>query len=163
MTTVKLLSLLGICVTILGGGIVFIRNRSTLRTRRNVECKRSDEAAGVPPNPRDFHYAIALEPDGVTVTDLRSPATPASRMLWTEVARAVAFKRDLGTVDCICLFFARADGTGIELDEEMAGWSRLIEALPQYLPGCAAWSNWFAGVAFPAFATSETEIFVRQG
>ena len=32
-------------------------------------------------------------------------------MRWAEVARAVAFKRDLLTVDCICLLLARAEKT----------------------------------------------------
>ena len=74
----------------------------------------------------------------------------------------MAFKRDFFTVDCICLFLARADGTGIELDEGMARWNSFVEALPQHLPGCKPWSEWFSVVAFPAFVPNETEIYARQ-
>jgi hypothetical protein len=54
-----------------------------------------------------------------------------------------------------------ADGTGIELDEEMAGWTSLTESLPRHLPGCKPWAEWFMTVAFPAFDTNAAEIYVR--
>lgn len=82
-------------------------------------------------------------------------------MRWAEVARAVAFKRDLLTVDCDCLFLARDDDTGIELSDEMACWNGLMEKLPQHLPTCKPWTDWFLAVALPAFSTNETEIYVR--
>jgi hypothetical protein len=78
-------------------------------------------------------------------------------MRWAEVHRATAFKRDLFTVDCICLLFARLDDTGLELGEEMAGWRSFVAALPLHLPGCH--DDWFSTVAFPAFAPNPTEIY----
>ncbi len=80
-------------------------------------------------------------------------------MGWEEVCKATAFKRDMLTVDCICLFLGRSDGTGLELDEEMAGWNRFVAGIPQHLSGCKPPSEWWHVVAFPAFATNLTEIF----
>lgn len=162
MTIAKLLTLVAACAITLGVGVLFLWNRTALRSRRNVERRWRNEVAGLPPDPRDYRYAIEFDAKGFTVIDLQSPAASRWEIPWTEVSRGVAFKRDQGTVDCICLFVARRDGTGVELDEEMAGWPSLIDALPQFLPGCAGWSHWFHPVSFPPFATCETEIFVRQ-
>lgn len=61
-----------------------------------------------------------------------------------------------------CLYLDGTDGIGVELDEEMAGWNRLLDALPVLLPGCKPLSEWLFAVAFPAFAPNPTEIYARS-
>lgn len=129
--------------------------------RRKGERLRREEALGIPPSPRDYEYAIAFDSVGFTVTNLRDAREDSVATQWSAVNRAVAFKRDLGITDCVCLVLMRADAVAVELNEEMAGWNRLVEALPNYLPGCKVDAEWFRVVAFPAFATNETEIFFR--
>ena len=73
----------------------------------------------------------------------------------------IAFKKDQCVVDCICLFFATSDDTGLTLNEEMSGWDSLIRSLPLHLPGCKPCAEWFPIVAFPPFDTNFTEIYVR--
>jgi len=131
------------------------------RARREVERLRREEAAGVPPSAADYHYAITFDSLGFTVRDLRSHKHEAVGRPWADVCRATAFKRDLFTVDCICLRLGLADGTGVELNEEMAGWNRLMDALPVLLPGCRPHSEWASSVAFPAFATNLAEVYSR--
>jgi len=131
------------------------------KARAKVERLRREEAAGVPPNPDDYHYAIAFDSQGFTVTDLRSQKKAAVATSWSGICLVTAFKRDLFAVDCICLHLAGADGTGVELDEEMAGWNRLMDALPTQLPGCKPHSEWSSAVAFPAFAANPTQIYLR--
>ncbi len=80
---------------------------------------------------------------------------------WDEIQTVTVFKRDLFTVDCICLFAARNDDSGIELDEEMCGWQEFVDAMPTYLRGCMKWEDWFLALAFPAFATNTTQIYSR--
>jgi hypothetical protein len=75
--------------------------------------------------------------------------------------RIAAFQRDLLTVDCICLFLSGKDDTGIELDEEIKGWTDLCDALPRFLPGCRPFHEWFRLVAHPAFTTNRVEIHSR--
>lgn len=159
------LLLAAFCSLLVSGGVLFLTyNRwyVPLSARLKVERLRREEAAGIPPSPRDYHYAITFDHVGLTVTNLRRRESEPVRMLWAEVCRATAFKRDLFTVDCICLFLACPDGTGFELNEEMARWNSFVEALPQHLPGCRQWPDWFAAVAFPAFVQNETEIFRRD-
>jgi len=164
MTTAQALLLAAACSLTVIGGVLFFAYRYWYVprwARLRVERLRREEAAGIPPSPRDYHYAIAFDSVGLTVTDLRGRNQETFGMRWAEVCRAIAFKRDLFSVDLICLFLFCDDDTGIELDEEMARWSRLIEALPQHLPGCKSRSDWWSVVAFPPFATNETEVYDR--
>jgi hypothetical protein len=157
--------------TILLAGGVFVvgrrwgrwRDRVLMeKVRSRIDRLRREEAAGVPPSPADYRYAITSDSTGLTVRDLRRKGGEVVAVSWPEVIRATVFKRDLFSVDCLCLCFGRVDGTALEIDEEMAGWNSLMEALPQYLPGCKPFSEWFLPVAFPAFAANPTEIFLRS-
>lgn len=78
---------------------------------------------------------------------------------WQEVASVSAFKRDTYIVDLICVIFELNRQTTIELNEEMPGWSHLVEMIPQYLPGALAQDEWFTKVAFPAFKSCWTKIY----
>jgi hypothetical protein len=84
-------------------------------------------------------------------------------LTWDETISIKAFKRDLFAVDRICLVIELKDGVGIEVDEEMAGWDSLVQKLPEYLPGCKTFGEWFDIVAFPAFQLNMTPIFERDG
>jgi hypothetical protein len=55
---------------------------------------------------------------------------------WRDTVGVKAFKRDLYTVDLICLSILLKDNKAVELNEEMAGWESLVAELPTYLPGC---------------------------
>ncbi|MFO0985592.1 MAG: hypothetical protein U1E76_28300 [Planctomycetota bacterium] len=144
--------------------VLMLVNRLWFRPRSvrlKVERLLREEAAGIPPSPRDYRFAIAMDSAGLTVTDLRRKNTEPLGMRWIEIHRVIAFKRDLFAVDRLCLLLADADGLGIEVHEDMARWRALVTALPQHLVGCKPWSEWFAAVAFPAFATNQTEIYKR--
>lgn len=137
------------------------RDRLALeRARIRVERRRHDEAAGVPPSPSDYHYGLTIDSRGFIVTDLRDKTHETVATFWTDIRRATAFKRDMFTVDCICLQLDRADGTIVEINEDMAGWNRLVEALPKQLPGCKSYSEWYSSVAFPPFTANPTEIYM---
>jgi hypothetical protein len=105
---------------------------------------------------------ITFNSTSFAVTPHKAVRANSLSMLWSEVCSAVAFKRDEFIVDCICLFLAREDGTGVETDEEMEGWTEFTAALPTYLPGCRLWEEWFWKVVSPAFAPNPTEIFRRK-
>jgi hypothetical protein len=78
---------------------------------------------------------------------------------WADVTYILAFKRDLWAYDRICLEIGTSEGWAIEIDEEMEGWQRVIERLPEYLPGCAACPDWSGDVALPPFARNEKILF----
>jgi hypothetical protein len=93
--------------------------------------------------------------------DLRHQKSKPVTMQWADVSRATAFKRDLYSVDCVCVRFDRFGGNGVEVDEDMAGWLRLLEALPQHLGDCKPHAEWFSSVALPPFAQNPKEIYLR--
>ena len=105
--------------------------------------------------------SVTFDSVGLVVNDLRLTSVDGVRLLWPDVCRVVAYKRDLFTYDCLCLFVARADGTGVELNEDMAAWESFCAALPRFLPGCTPIEKWFSLVAFPAFATNVTELYAH--
>lgn len=65
-------------------------------------------------------------------------------------------------MDRICLALVAIDGSSVEVNEKMDGWQQLIESLPQHLPGCKPWHDWFIQVAFPAFAENKPVVFERN-
>ena len=67
---------------------------------------------------------------------------PPATLEWHDVSAVLAYKRDLYSVDLICLGFVTPEGT-IEVDEEMQGWSQMLEELPSRLPGVPPVSDWW--------------------
>lgn len=164
MTTEQSLMLAGLSALMIGGVLLFLtyrRRHVSLRARREAERLRREEAAGIPPRPKDYHYSLSVNSQGLTVSNLREEKKQPVTLTWAEIVGATAFKRDLLTVDCICLFLARSDGTGVEVNEEMARWEGLVESLPLHLVGCRPYGDWFPQVAFPAFETNEIRVFER--
>ncbi len=72
--------------------------------------------------------------------------------------RAVAFKRDLLTVDCVCIIFELGESL-VEIDEDMEGYAE-VEA--EMVAALALPKDWFAPVIQPPFATNHTQIFPRH-
>lgn len=81
---------------------------------------------------------------------------------WKDTVRVEAFKRDLYAVDLICLLVLLKDNKAIEINEEMEGFESLAGKLPEYLPGCQEFEEWFQVVAFPAFKENNTVIYQRE-
>ena len=50
------------------------------------------------------------------------------------------------------------DNTEVEINEEMKGWEPLMRKLPEYLPGCKEFDEWFDVVAQPPFKENLTVI-----
>ena len=81
---------------------------------------------------------------------------------WRDTVRIEVFKRDLWAVDLICLTIVLNDNKTLEVNEEMDGWESLVDKLPEHLPGCRKFEDWFETVAFPAFKTNLTVIYSRD-
>ncbi len=128
---------------------------------RTVKKLVADVKAGKKPTPRDYKFEIIFDSTDFTILSLKNIRTAPVLMKWNEVQKITAFKRDLFSVDQICLFISRADETGLELDEEMKGWSEFTESLPRFLSTCKPLEDWIWKVAHPAFAANPTEIYNR--
>ncbi|HZE72360.1 MAG TPA: hypothetical protein VE135_22850 [Pyrinomonadaceae bacterium] len=81
---------------------------------------------------------------------------------WQDTVGIKAFKRDLYSVDLICLVILLKDNKAVEINEEMGGWESLVKKLPEYLPGSQRFEEWFSAVACPAFKPNITAIYQRN-
>ena len=105
-----------------------------------------------------FHNANALKLSWVgSVKD-----TGEIVIAWRDTVSVEAFKRDLYSVDLICITFHLRDKKTVEINEEMDGWESLVRKLPEYLPGCQTFEEWYTQVAFPAFKPNLTVIYRRD-
>jgi hypothetical protein len=102
-----------------------------------------------------FHNANAMKLSFVGMKNERGQLVFA----WQDTVQVKAFKRDLYAVDLICLAILMKNNKAVEINEEMSGWESLVEKLPQYLPGCQKFEEWFSLVAYPAFKPNITTIY----
>jgi len=77
---------------------------------------------------------------------------------WRDIVRIAAFKRDLITVDMICLAVETGD-FAIELNDGMPGFDTLLPALDSAL---GIDPSWQLRVMFPAFEANMEMIFDRK-
>jgi hypothetical protein len=77
---------------------------------------------------------------------------------FSDVKEIFAFKRDMFSVDLICLGFRTSeDGSYCEVSEEMSGYEELLGLLNERFG--IKLEDWFSKVAFPAFETKLTTIW----
>jgi hypothetical protein len=74
---------------------------------------------------------------------------------WRDIVGVTAFKRDLLTVDMLCLLIDSPAGL-VEVNEQMDGYPQLQKNLESALGIDPVWK---LQVLFPAFATNATSIF----
>jgi hypothetical protein len=156
------LTILAISAIVFGLGYVVDRWITPWRHQKIMDKIIDDIRSGKTTKPQDYHFGISFDSAGFVVTALKKTSGKPISMTWSEIVRIVAFKRDLFSTDCVCLMMLRHDNMGVEVDEEMKGWSEFTQTLPIYLPGCKPWSGWFMEITTPAFAPNETEIFSRH-
>jgi hypothetical protein len=86
--------------------------------------------------------------------------TEVWRFRWDAVTRIVTYKRDLFTVDLICLdFFLEPQQLSYSTHEEMQGFRDLCEQMSRLFPSIG--EGWWSEVAFPAFTPNEKILYDR--
>jgi hypothetical protein len=82
------------------------------------------------------------------------------RFRWADISKVETYKRDLFSVDMICLDFSvGAHQIAYMTHDEMDGFSELSSRLTRYFPSIP--SDWWSEVAFPAFATKHRILYER--
>jgi hypothetical protein len=104
------------------------------------------------------------EPKRLEVTDtglaLFESDHEVYRFRWADVSKIETYKRDLFSVDMICLdFLVAAHEIVYMAHDEMDGFSELSGRLTHYFPSIP--SDWWSEVAFPAFATKHRILYER--
>ena len=100
---------------------------------------------------------IQYNETGLTVTAFHhNGSISTTGVKWQEV-NCVVYKRDLYTIDLVCLGFTTAEGT-IEVNEQMEGWATVVDAFPLYLPETPNRADWSNKVVQPPFAANPTTL-----
>src|SRR5689334_22982850 len=77
---------------------------------------------------------------------------------WSDVMRIETYKRDLFSVDMICLdFFVEFRQLAFPTHDEMQGFDVLCDQLRRYFPSIE--EEWWSQVAFPAFAGNNRVLY----
>jgi hypothetical protein len=97
---------------------------------------------------------LAVETDGYAYVWRDRKST----VRWSDVKEVFAFKRDIFSVDLICIGFRISEeGDCWEIDEHMAGYDAVVAAMNGAFPGID--TDWWDKVAFPAFKTNLVTIW----
>ena len=100
---------------------------------------------------------VVCDESGFTVVE---QGKTLARVSWSEVLEVFAYKEDRFTTDDICLGFrVHADGTFWAVSEDFIGYKELLAELERRFSGIR--TEWFAEVAFPAFAPNRTTLWGR--
>ncbi|MDP0490056.1 MAG: hypothetical protein Q7Q71_03260 [Verrucomicrobiota bacterium JB023] len=125
-----------------------------LAKRRLVDGQRACSKEATAPE-------IVFVEDGFQIRFGIKAEQPAYHCLWSEVLEAIAYKQDLMTMDCVCIQFRSREGTMITVDEEMKGWGKLIDSLPDFLPGALPIEKWYRSLTAEAFELAPTILYRR--
>lgn len=106
---------------------------------------------------RSLPVKVEARPDALYV---QQGAEEKLNAAWNSITEIVCYKRDLYTVDQLCML-VRIDDKMIELNEQMEGWSELCSTLHELLPGSISFTDWFMYVGFPAFETKALTIYKK--
>lgn len=98
----------------------------------------------------DFNY----EDDGFIIQF----KSKQQKIKWDEIERLIAYKKDLLTVDVVCLkiFYNNCQTT---ITEEIPGWHQFVEKLRFVFPNIP--DNWYSEIVQPAFVTNLTILYQR--
>lgn len=107
------------------------------------------------------NQVIRVSGIGLAVEDALLEETVWS-VRWDAIEEIVAFKRDMLTVDDLCLGFLPLGGRSYHVcDEDMPGWGEVNGALAARFG--IRFEEWFAAVAHPPFAQNLTVLWRRAG
>jgi|GEM_PF-3504000 len=147
---------------LLGLFVLFDKYLNPIIYRRKFEkCSKGRLKNNQKDNPHVLEKAErgTLTPDEIAL-QIKGQEEEVVTFAWTDVEEIHAFKRDLFTVDLICIEFLLGENQAVEIHEGMVGYHDLQPWLQKKFPEID--SNWFADVAFPAFATNYKVIWKKS-
>lgn len=91
-------------------------------------------------------FRLAVTGNGFEVNVISPSGTRNIPVAWNEVKRIEAFKNYFNQA-CACLVFALTDGSSVELNENLIGWTEVVGGLPRALSGCVPMSDWWTSAS----------------
>jgi hypothetical protein len=78
----------------------------------------------------------------VVLADAEGLQISGERVMWRDVRRLDAYKRDIYVGDFLCLAILTDGGRVFEINEESPGWKEASDAIEQFLPGSLPYTEW---------------------
>jgi hypothetical protein len=91
-------------------------------------------------------FRLSLTSSGFEITTAGAEHTRRATVDWSEVSKIDAYQRDQFQKN-VFLVFTLKDGSNVELNENLPGWTEVINELPRALPGCIARGDWWRGAS----------------
>jgi hypothetical protein len=107
------------------------------------------------------HAAIAVNRDAIERTaQFTDGSTRSVTLKWKGISRILALKCEQTQGELLCMIVT-GDGIVVVLHEGMDGFKNMLEALPAYLAGTPAATEWRHRVMRPAAEANVTRLFAR--
>ena len=95
-------------------------------------------------------FRLNLTPSGFEITAAGAHDSRRITVDWAEVTKIDAYQRDQFQKN-VFLVLTLKDRSKVELNENLPGWTEIVDALPKALPGCLPRGDWWrGGTADPA-------------
>ena len=141
------------------------RFRSRREARREGELQRFIEEALRPENVERCQRILEKQFGRLVLDEngfhLLKDTQRHIALRWADVRTIQTYKRDLLTVDSICIAFEVADDEWIEIRDDMAGFDDVTLQMEELFSGVP--EDWYSVVVLPPFATNERTLWRRDG
>ncbi len=91
-------------------------------------------------------FRLNLTSTGFEITAAGAHDSRRIPVAWSEVTKVDAYQRDQFQKN-VFLVLTLKDGSHVELNENLPGWTEVINALPEALSGCLPRGEWWRGSA----------------
>jgi hypothetical protein len=78
--------------------------------------------------------AVSVDAEGLRIGE--------ERVLWNDLCRLDAYKRDIYVGDFLCLVILASSGRVFEINEESPGWKEAGDAIERFLPDSLPRAEW---------------------
>lgn len=82
-------------------------------------------------------------------------------IFWESIKEIIAYKRDLFTIDLVCLRVYHSNDQYFEINEELIDFDALLDQLPERLRGFPERKMYWGKLIQPAFAENEMQLWHR--
>lgn len=119
--------------------------------------------ARLPPAKQQLHDRTVLTVDarGLTIATRRRAVAQRSHVAWDDVQHIIAFRGDAYPLDVVAVAIGTTDGRRIDLDEQMIGWTDMLQGMHGALRPAMTMPQWLLLISAATGAGEFRVVFER--